>query len=290
MITIEGAGHAESGVVDSATYLSAITTLLENSTSEIGASINSTVESTNIRGTIYDDTINNTGDNVTIDSGAGDDAIYVDTAENVSINTGDGNNTVGAFESAMLYVTTGDGDNSINNIYINYDETKEAFVNYDPETSSTIITGAGNDTIFNRGVYKGVIDAGDGDNYVELDHSYENTITTGAGNDSLIVSRGSTVIAATGDGDDYIIGQKSTVEGTSNWKFGGGATIDAGAGNDYINPSLHSSAARVMILSLTTAQILPLTAATATIILNLPTLTPAHMKARLLLQAKAMIH
>lgn len=83
LLTIESAGHGKSAEVDSATYFSAITTLLENSTEEIGASINSDEENILVRGTIYDDTITASGDNVTIDGISGNDT--VNYSENMNI-------------------------------------------------------------------------------------------------------------------------------------------------------------------------------------------------------------
>ncbi len=206
------------------------TTIDENMTA---LNINNSVANTLIEGTELNDTISNTGDNVTIDSGSGNDSISV-IADNVSINTGDGNNTVYGVESKQINITTGDGDNYIYNTYVKYDEEKQAYVNYDSDTASTIITGAGNDTIANEGMYQSSVDAGEGDNVIGLYHSYENTVTTGAGDDSVIVGRGHKLSLSTGAGNDTIQGTLANVE-TSDWTFGGYNTVDAGKGNDYID-------------------------------------------------------
>ena len=173
-------------------------------------------------------------ENVTISAGAGNDSIAI-LGNNVSVNTGEGNNTIYAVESEQLKVITGDGDNFINGTYVKYDEEKQAYVNYDSDTASTIITGAGNDTIANEGMYRSSIDAGEGDNVVGLYHSYENTVTTGAGNDSIIVERGHMLSLATGAGNDTIIGELAGLE-ENDWTFGGYSTVDAGADDDYIAP------------------------------------------------------
>ncbi len=369
LVTISGAGHAESGETDSETYFAAVTTLLEDSTEEIGADINSTVDNKLIRGTIYDDTISATGENVsidgisgndtisysatadilfdaeqvtvdgdnvvltngdnsvtildakdktiilngvetvisgevvpleisndkkstlitatslddtitntgkkvTIDSGAGNDSItnsgnkvsivastgndtVNNTGNNVTVNAGDGDNTVEytgtsrgsivagggndsitAIDSDNISINTGDGDNYVLNAFAYYD-SEGNFVakndNPNKSTKSTVIGGSGNDTITNQGINNGKIDAGEGDNYIELYHSYSNTVTTGAGADSVIVSKGSSINVYTGEGDDSIIGRLGEIE-DDDWSFGGYATIDAGAGDDYIAP------------------------------------------------------
>ena len=192
------------------------------------------VASTLIEGTAFNDTITNIGDNVTINSGEGNDSIIV-VADNVLINTGEGNNTVYGVESKQINITTGDGDNYIYNTYVKYDEEKQAYVNYDSDTASTIITGAGNDIIANEGMYQSSVDAGEGDNVIGLYHSYENTVTTGAGDDAVIVGRGHKLSLMTGAGNDTIQGTLGAVE-SSDWAFGGYSTVDAGKGNDYIAP------------------------------------------------------
>ena len=207
------------------------TTIDENMTA---SNIENTVANILLEGTELNDTISNGGDNVTIDSGAGNDEIAV-VADNVSINTGEGNNTVYGIESKQIKITTGDGDNYIYNTYVKYDEERQAYVNYDSDTASTIITGAGNDTIANEGMYRSSVDAGAGNNYLGLYHSYENTVTTGADDDLVIVGRGHKLSLMTGAGNDTIQGTLGAVE-SSDWAFGGYSTVDAGKGNDYIAP------------------------------------------------------
>ena len=120
LVTISGAGHATSAEVDSATYFSAITTLLGSADVEIGANINSTVDNENIRGTIYDDTITASGDNVTIDALTGNDLITAEnssaTLSNATINLGEGADTVD-FAGTLNQVTIlGSGDSNDINI------------------------------------------------------------------------------------------------------------------------------------------------------------------------------
>ena len=58
------------------------------------AVINNDVSDTSVIGTDDDDSITNTGSNVTIEALDGDDSIYNDYCSNVSINAGSGNDTI----------------------------------------------------------------------------------------------------------------------------------------------------------------------------------------------------
>ena len=221
-----------------------------------------------------DDTIINNGANTTIDAGAGNDYIEItnnatdkyETAvinagdgadtisvsgENTTIDGGAGNDSITAIEADKISINAGDGDNYVFNAFAYYDEdgnfvSKYTFdengnlvsrtnKNSKQSTAATILGGSGNDTLVNQGIDNAKVDAGEGNNFIGLYHSYYNTITTGSGNDSVVVDKGHYVNVSTGAGDDSIIGRIGTVEADS-WAFGGHATIDAGAGNDYIAP------------------------------------------------------
>lgn len=189
-----------------------------------------------ISGTSENDTINNSGNNVTVDADNGDNSIVQAYAQNGSIVAGTGNDNITAIESANLYVNAGDGNNYIFNGYTYYDADNNLVYKEGSDTSSTIITGAGDDTVVNWAIYSGSISAGDGDNYLNIYNSYYNTINTGNGADYIEVARGASLSVYTGEGNDSIIGNLATIQtDMDNWSFGNGATIDAGAGNDYIS-------------------------------------------------------
>ncbi len=206
------------------------------------------------------DTITNTGDSVTIDSGAGNDIIsnsgdnvsiygnagadsIKNTGANVTISGGAGNDSITALESENVSINTGGGNNYIFNGYVYYDDDNN-FVDHETlaaNASSTILAGSGKDTIVNQGIYNASVDAGNGSNSILIYHSYNSTFITGSGADLIDVARGGSLGVYSGAGNDSIIGHLATIQTDDfdNWAFGSYATIDAGAGNDYI--SLHYS-------------------------------------------------
>ena len=232
ILKVEGAGHAQSITTSPIQYGLKAIEFLQKSNKEIGANIERSDSDTKILGTIYDDTIKATADNVTIEGNAGNDTITAIEADKISIDAGDGDDYV--FNAFVYY----DDDGNFISKYT-YDKdgnlVEKVNKNSKKSTAATIIGGEGNDTLINQGIDYATVDAGEGNNFIGLYHSYYNTITTGSGNDSVVVDKGHYVNLSTGAGDDSIIGRIGTIEADS-WSFGGYATIDAGEGNDYIAP------------------------------------------------------
>ena len=187
------------------------------------------------------DTIVTSGINSFFDGGAGDDSISAaDSLEGSSLIGGDGNDTISVTNSSQVFVDAGDGDNFISSNF-KYEIVTiggvETLANYYSDTS--IVAGAGNDTVSVVGGFNVSIATDDGDDYIFSRHSYYNTIDAGAGNDTIDITEGDHQYIIGGDGDDSIFGEKINGE----WVMGDYATIDAGADNDYIgaNDSSYSS-------------------------------------------------
>ena len=147
------------------------------------------------------DTIITGGNSALIEAGDGDN--------NISVKTSGGSNTIDAG-----YVNVGNGDNSVSlkygastviggsgndsltvdtysyNRYDNFINFGEGdnYVNNDSVQRSTILTGAGDDTIIVGGNTNS-IQAGAGDNKINLNSGY-NTLITGAGNDTITFAGG----------------------------------------------------------------------------------------------------
>ena len=112
-------------------------------------------------------------------------------------------------------IRSGAGDDVI------YSSTEEDYTVNNSYGRVTIDAGAGDDSIYSNDPYVS-INAGEGDNTVEIDNfSYDVTVRSGSGDDS-ISSSGDYVLIDVDGGDD-------TIE-----NFGRYSTIIAGAGNDYI--------------------------------------------------------
>ena len=185
-----------------------------------------------------DDYIYNSGDSVTIEAGAGNDSIDND-GENVSIDGGAGNdyidNYVGtsnadiafdsAYEGAVVTLSGGAGDDTINN------DGGSSLVSID--------AGAGNDSIDNGGD-KVSIDAGAGNDSIENNCGAEVSINAGAGNDSIWNDGDSVTIAAGAGNDDiYSYGDNVSINGGADDDYihnywGDSVTINGGAGDDSI--------------------------------------------------------
>ena len=196
------------------------------------------------------DSIDNTLNGVTINAGKGDDTVN-NSGENVSVFGGDGYDLI-ANDSLGTGSTLegGKGDDSIDNA----------------ATIVTIVGGAGDDSITNSGEEVSIVGSGGGDSITNsgalatinsgTDNDYVNNtgasvlINGGAGNDSVINwSTNSSLVG--GDGNDSILNEK----GSDNSKILGGAgndtinnfgakhvTIDGGAGNDSIYNHWHYGA------------------------------------------------
>ncbi|MBO4780052.1 MAG: alpha/beta fold hydrolase, partial [Selenomonadaceae bacterium] len=167
-LIIEGAGHAKSIVIDTEAYLAAVKKLIDSSTTEIGALIDSDADSKVLRGTIYNDTITNSGHSVTIEALGGDDYI---------VNNVD--STVTAAEFGNL-IELGDGNDTVYNHH-----------SYNP----TIYGGAGDDSIVISRGHKTFADGGDGNDSI---------IGRLADNPDSDWAIGGHATVLGGDGDDYI--------------------------------------------------------------------------------------
>ncbi len=184
-----------------------------------------------------DDYIDNYGNNtVTIKGGAGDDTIYRVGSNNViEYAAGDGNDSVAAsaYTSTInikitddsTYVTTAgalsskiiefdngsitieQGQNQTvsieGGVYVGGPDTVgHSYSNYDYYT--TFNGGLGNDTMYNH-ASNVIIDAGDGDDYIDNYGNNTVTIKGGAGNDTIYrVGSNNVIEYASGDGNDSV--------------------------------------------------------------------------------------
>ena len=245
-ITINGGGGADSFEFETVQGNVIITSGTPRHMTRVDSVRNSEITAETLESTAeinaIDLKISGIGANSTVNITGGESADNISiggaSSSTVVVSLGAGNDTVTALDTDNISVDAGEGDNYIFNAFAYYDSDGNFVAKNDnpnKSSSATIIAGAGNDTIANQGINNGVIDAGDGDNYIGLYHSYYNTITTGSGADSVAVDKGHYLNVSTGAGNDTIIGRIGDIEEDS-WAFGGHATIDAGAGDDYIAP------------------------------------------------------
>ena len=208
-------------------------------------------ESGVVEGSKFNDTINNSGENVTIDAGAGNDVIN-NTGDFAEINAGAGNDTV-ISNSDFVTISGGDGDdfieNNSTNAVINAGDGNNTINN--TAELSTITAGAGDDLINNNisaenesadegDSTSAEIDAGDGANTINND-TENATILSGAGDD-IINNSGSYAIIDAGDGANSITnsGVDATITsgaGNDTIITDANSTIQSGNGNDYISVS-----------------------------------------------------
>ena len=153
----------------------------------------------------FDITVSSMDGNLTINSGAGTDKLYIhNIADNsnvtrITADLGNDNDTV-----KVDYGTTGNKDVTFTNIK----------------------TGKGNDTVAISAGIENIIDTGkDGDN-ITIDGGRNNYITSGDGADAVIISAGLNNKISTGNDADTITVMSSAVTSTT--------TIKAGKGNDKI--------------------------------------------------------
>ena len=216
-------------------------------TTPAGKVIDNSVDNTSITGTAYNDTINNAGENVTIDAAAGDDKISLGSAKAlVKYNSGDGNDLITGFnENSTLNISgakyfsvtnkndlilfVGDGRltlkgaSNLENINIigSYDEAADSIISN--SDNNTLVSGtSSNDTIVNTGSRA--------------------TIEGLAGNDSII-SSGANGLIFGGDGNDIVTINGSNVlifgdaGNDSIFSSGTNATINGGDGSNYVSLS-----------------------------------------------------
>lgn len=181
--------------------------------------LENTVNATLITGTAGNDSIINFGDDVTIDSRAGNDTIYSGLddkkADRVSINAGAGDNVVSIQGgSDSVTIRTGDGNNLIGstspNNAIFSGAGNDSVVFYTGSDNNTMETGDGDDVIDAVG-HNVTIDAGAGNDRIRTyRNAYDITIKGGKGNDSITLGgpvaedHTNVVQYAEGDGNDTI--------------------------------------------------------------------------------------
>ena len=230
------------------------------------AFISNDASNTLLSGTSDNDTVQNTGSNVTIAAGEGDNSIrsffgsdvsitagkgndyvindYTDgsTTDNVKIFVGDGNNTVfSSYKSSYVTIVSGKGKDSVEN-YSN---------------NAKISVGAGNDSVWNGYDYSyGGGDSvsavlGAGDDYFK--DYYGDTVRAdgGEGNDTLSNDHGENVTLSGGTGNDYVYDYKSqyasisggTGDDTIYNDHSDYSTITGGVGDDFISFGNYSETA-----------------------------------------------
>ena len=209
--------------------------------------INSTVSNQVINGSDGDDYILNSGANVTVVSGGGND--FVSLSSTGTFHVGDGNNTV--LSASTGIVTTGGGDNFISiggGLIIAGDGDNRISLG---STTSIVQIGNGNDVVLSASG-NNIISAAGGDNLISIAGGrstiftgsgddtitaggYYASITAGNGNNRVNVTSGSGSSICTGNGDDTI-----DLTGTS-----GENVITPGIGNDVIIGLVSGSTIRV---------------------------------------------
>lgn len=202
-LIIEGAGHAQSIVIDTEAYLAAVKKLIDSSTTEIGALIDSNADSKVLRGTIYNDTITNSGTAVTIEALGGDDYIENNVDSSLvaaelanSIDAGDGNDTIYSYHTYNPTIYGGEGDDSIV-----VEKGHKTFAD----------GGKGNDTIiglsktggWGMGDYATIL-GGEGNDYINPIYSGNASINGGNGNDTILAN-GTNATIDGGTGKNLIV-------------------------------------------------------------------------------------
>ncbi len=198
-------------------------------------------------GTAIKDAMYNSGSNVIINCGGGNDAVsnYYGV-KNVLVYGGAGND---ALSGSTVYGGTGDdtlmgeivyggeGDDFIYGM-IAYGESGDDYFSVS-QSNSTLYGGTGNDTFSNTSNNEVLIIGGAGDDYVWNDGGKSLTIDAGAGND-IIENHNENISILGGEGNDSIVSEglyadNVTIDaGGGNNTIFGGDTIKAGSGNDYI--------------------------------------------------------
>ena len=174
------------------------------------------------------DTVGNWGNNVTLNTGSGNDSVFNDQQGHSSvIDTGEGDDTIWSW-GANSTLNAGSGNDSITNHVLNI----------------TMDGGSGNDTLINwNDAMEVKMSGGDGEDYLQ-NHGYNVTIEGGAGNDS-VYNEGNGAFINTGGGNDTVRNWEGTYlrielgDGNDTVEncIGHNASINAGDGADYINNS-----------------------------------------------------
>ena len=216
-----------------------------------GTNANDTIINTGEEVTVQalkgNDSLNNNAKNVSIDGGEGDDNIS-NTGTYATLNAQGGNDTIynNSFSSNSR---AGAGNDSVfthgrdNRIY--GISGKNTIENYSNSDGTSLIGGTdndsiknssdkvmiwgqkGNDTIFSNGTSNKIF-GDEGDDLISIEGSYKNEITGGAGNDTINLdwsSNKAIVRYSKGDGNDVITGFNAT------------STLQLGSGNEFYSKS-----------------------------------------------------
>ncbi|MBQ7629817.1 MAG: hypothetical protein IJS81_06345 [Selenomonadaceae bacterium] len=165
------------------------------------------------------DNFENWNDNATVTGTDGDDYVYNNSGSNVKIFVGAGNDSV---------YNDGHNKNSVENAFIDLGDGNDYVSNLRPSDGSTLIGGAGSDTLYNNyNQHILILGGGDSDSVLNYWSEYT-TIYGGEGND---------IIGLGGYSDyrcsyDYADGGAGNDTITSDSKY---ETIIGGAGDDYIS-------------------------------------------------------
>ncbi|MCT7542404.1 immunoglobulin-like domain-containing protein, partial [Aliarcobacter cryaerophilus] len=185
-----------------------------------------------------------------IDTGAGDDRIYI--SENIENNgsniiTGAGNDTVLLAKDVKSNVDLGSGDDKLD-IKGNLESTiyagsgnDEIFIKGSASQNSTIDLGEGNNKLHVKGDV-GKLTGYSGNDTVLVEGNTTNTVNLGVGNNELHVKGNAGSTITTGSGDDKVFIEGNTANtvnlGDGNnllhVKGNAGSTITTGTGNDKV--------------------------------------------------------
>jgi|GEM_PF-1611032 len=203
-----------------------------NSVTIVGGEDNDSIKS----GHNYFDSVDNridnpTTDNVSIDSGAGDDYITLNGG-NSTVSAGEGDDIILSYHEGN-YLNGGLGNDSIHN-FSNHATLIGESGNDSLGNSGTnveIISGDGNDTIHNIGSST-YIYSGAEEDYISTSNASTVTVDGGTGNDTILVGANNNGLVYGGAGDDsiYIYANTSNV------------TVNGGSGNDTIGLSSQAAA------------------------------------------------
>ncbi|WP_323586407.1 immunoglobulin-like domain-containing protein, partial [Aliarcobacter butzleri] len=145
-----------------------------------------------------------------IDTGAGDDNIYVSGNVNQSISVGDGNDKI-FIEGSVGTNWTIDLGKGNNNLHTKSDVglvnggSGDDTVLVEGNTTNTVNLGAGNNELHIKGNTGGTITTGSGDDKVFIEKDAKNSIRLGAGNNELYIKGNAENTIDTGLGNDIVI-------------------------------------------------------------------------------------
>ncbi len=223
---VPGAGHGVAGLTDPIGYSNTVFRFVAEADGEGWETANVT-DGISLRGTSYNDTITNYANNVTINTGAGDDIISVSGSNDMIVYaSGDGNDTVtGATANSTLSISG--GTDAYSTVYSGDDvilTVDDGSVRFSGARSSGVLpvivgasdtSGGGSDTPSTA---------------LNITNSVNNTLITGTALNDTITNSGDNVTIDALGGNDYIVNDVDSSVTTA----GTGNSISAGAGDDTI--------------------------------------------------------